>query len=460
MKNLKKLLIPLIIIISVILSLNIAALAENSTEAEIFDSSRLGDVNGDNLLTAADARLLLRCSAKLEKITDEILFYGDFDKDGDITVTDARTSLRLGASLENIECYRNGHIVTEEYIVAATCTEIGYTTKKCVNCYYTDGSKKDYTPKIPHNYTRQLYPATCTEKGRHDSVCTLCGYVGRTEELPLTTHKYEKKVTAATCTENGKNDSVCSHCGYVGRETAIPATGHKFTEWKYSNLAKTRFCTVCGYEDKVKSKSDKVVYLTFDDGPGPNTERLLGYLKQYDVKATFFVTNQNSAYKHLYKKIVADGHAIGVHTYTHSWSIYSSEKSYMNDFNKMHDLIYKETGVDTKIFRFPGGTNNTVSRSYSKGIMAKMVKKLTDEGYVYFDWNVDCRDTQGYSASEIARTTINQIKGKKTSIVLMHDTKRNTVNAIKTIIEYGLKNGYTFSVLDETSPKVQFRPVN
>ena len=116
--------------------------------------------------------------------------------------------------------------------------------------------------------------------------------------------------------------------------------------------------------------------------------------------------------------------------------------------------------MDTKIFRFPGGTNNTVSRSYSRGIMAAAAKHMTDAGYVYFDWNVDCGDTLGYNSSKIASYTINQIKGRHSSVVLMHDIKNSTVEAVREIIKYGLSNGYTFAVLDESTPRVQFKPVN
>ena len=178
------------------------------------------------------------------------------------------------------------------------------------------------------------------------------------------------------------------------------------------------------------------------------------------MKATFFVTNQMPKYRYLLKEIVKDGHAIAVHTLTHQWSIYSSKTSYLNDFNAMHKIILDDTGVDTKLFRFPGGTNNTVSRSYSRGIMTAMAKYMTENGYIYFDWNVDSGDTRGYSSSQIASNTIAQIKNRHQSVVLMHDLKNTTVEAIKTIIKYGLDNGYEFAVLDESTPRVQFSPAN
>ena len=183
-------------------------------------------------------------------------------------------------------------------------------------------------------------------------------------------------------------------------------------------------------------------------------------MKEKNVKATFFVTNQNSKYKYVLKKIVDDGHSIGVHSYTHQWSIYKSQSNYLSDFNKMHQLILNETGVDTKIFRFPGGTSNTVSRKQCTGIMKQLSRLMLDKGYVYYDWNVDSGDTKGYNSSQIAQSTINQIKNKKNSIVLMHDIKKSTVEAIKTVIEYGLKNGYEFEPIDKSTPVIAFKPVN
>ena len=204
----------------------------------------------------------------------------------------------------------------------------------------------------------------------------------------------------------------------------------------------------------------KTVYLTFDDGPGAYTEKLLGYLDQYNVKATFFVTDQFSGYRDLIGKAHIKGHSIGVHTASHKWSIYKSEKSYMADFERIQKIIEAQTGSRTQIFRFPGGTNNTVSRGQSKGIMTLLSKKLTGQGYVYFDWNVDCNDSRYGSSQEIIESTIKQISSKNNAYVLMHDIKLTTVEAVPAIIEYCLQNGYTFKVLDKDSPPCKFSPQN
>ncbi len=206
--------------------------------------------------------------------------------------------------------------------------------------------------------------------------------------------------------------------------------------------------------------SGKTVYLTFDDGPGAYTEKLLGYLDQYGVKATFFLTGQFPRYQYVIKDIHARGHKPAVHTLTHQWSVYDSVDNYMADFNAMRNIIFEQTGVETNIFRFPGGTNNAISKSHCKGIMTELSRIMTEQGYIYFDWNVDCNDSRYKDTQSVITSTISQLSNKTNAVVLMHDIKNYTVEAVPAIIEHCLENGYTFKVLDETSPLVQFKPVN
>lgn len=217
-----------------------------------------------------------------------------------------------------------------------------------------------------------------------------------------------------------------------------------------------------GYDAKYDTvnPSGKVVYMTFDDGPGPYTEQLLDILDSYNVKATFFVTNQFAKYEHLISRINNDGHTVALHTLTHKWDIYKSVEAYLNDFNAMNDIIEKHTGSPTRIFRFPGGTNNKVSTSYCKGIMTALSKHMTDMGYVYFDWNVDSEDTSLTEPSDIINSLVKQVSNKDMSYVLMHDIKKATVEAVPGFIEYCLKNGYTFKVIDDSTTPFQRRPNN
>ena len=92
------------------------------------------------------------------------------------------------------------------------------------------------------------------------------------------------------------------------------------------------------------SGNGKILYLTFDDGPGPYTKKILNTLAKYNVKATFFVTNQAPGYVSLIKDEYQQGHTVAVHTYTHNYNIYKSVDAYVNDFNKMNNVIEKYTG--------------------------------------------------------------------------------------------------------------------
>lgn len=212
--------------------------------------------------------------------------------------------------------------------------------------------------------------------------------------------------------------------------------------------------------DVVQNQKDKVIYLTFDDGPGKYTEELLDILKKYDVKATFFVTNQFSKYIHLIQREYNEGHVVGVHTLTHKWSIYRSLENYMKDFNDMNAIIESYTGKRSTIYRFPGGSSNTISKGQSTGIMKASISRMNELGYVYFDWNVDSEDAAGANSKKIYNNVISGIQKRNYSVVLMHDIKKNTIDVIEDIIIYGLENGYTFDVLSSESATVHHHANN
>lgn len=200
-------------------------------------------------------------------------------------------------------------------------------------------------------------------------------------------------------------------------------------------------------------KPTKTCYLTFDDGPSDNTLKILKILDKYDAKATFFVIGTNSKLEYL-PKIKAAGHAIGLHSNTHDYSkIYKSRTNFFKDINKLSDKIEKYTGEKTMLLRFPGGSNNTVSRKYKKGIMTDLTTQVQIKGYAYFDWNVDSGDASGNNvpASRITKNVLKQAKNKNSICVLMHDTaaKGTTVKALPDIIEGLKKQGYKFEVLTE-----------
>ncbi len=198
---------------------------------------------------------------------------------------------------------------------------------------------------------------------------------------------------------------------------------------------------------------DKVVYLTFDDGPGPYTQELLDVLAKYNVKATFFVTNSNSKYQNMIYQEYAAGHAIGIHTYCHDYDkIYASEDAYFKDLQSMQDVIVAQTGQSTNIIRFPGGSSNTVS-DITPGLMTTLSQEVQNRGYQYFDWNVSSGDAgETTSTDKVVENVINGIKSHNVSVVLQHDIKEFSVAAVEKIIQWGLNNGYTFLPLNYNSP--------
>ncbi|MBQ8599818.1 MAG: polysaccharide deacetylase family protein [Clostridia bacterium] len=197
---------------------------------------------------------------------------------------------------------------------------------------------------------------------------------------------------------------------------------------------------------------EKTIYLTFDDGPGPYTAKLLDILAKYNVKATFFVIN--NGYYDLLSRMVNEGHAIGIHSATHTYrEIYASEEAFFNDLYTMQNIIQNQTGVTTMLTRFPGGSSNTVSR-FNPGIMSRLSVALTEKGFRYFDWNVSSGDAgETTSTAKVVQNIQSGINSNgKVSVVLQHDIKNFSVNAVEQVIQWGLANGYKFAALDMTSP--------
>ena len=191
----------------------------------------------------------------------------------------------------------------------------------------------------------------------------------------------------------------------------------------------------------------KTVYLTFDDGPSIYTKEILDTLDKYGVKATFFVVNGKQ--NHLMKEIVNRGHQIGLHTYTHRYDIlYKSEQAYYDDLNKINEVVKNETGVETKLIRFPGGSSNAISKKYSKGLMTKLTASVVENGYYYYDWNCTNGDAEG------AKTVTDQLRycskfprSANEIVVLMHDNKKLTAQSLPYIIEYYKACGMEFGIL-------------
>lgn len=212
-------------------------------------------------------------------------------------------------------------------------------------------------------------------------------------------------------------------------------------------------------ESEEKQNKDGVIYLTFDDGPSlDTTPQILDILKQENVKATFFIINYDENKEFLIKRIAEEGHTIGIHGYSHEYEkIYSSEEAYMNNILKLQEKIKNTTGITTKFTRFPGGSSNTISKKYCEGIMTVLTKRLLNEGFYYYDWNVSGEDSGSAKTKEaVYNNVINGLSKKRSNVVLLHDAggKQKTVDALKDIIKYAKENGYSFDNIDESTPMI------
>lgn len=203
----------------------------------------------------------------------------------------------------------------------------------------------------------------------------------------------------------------------------------------------------------------KICYLTFDDGPDAEvTSKVLDVLKKYSVKATFFVVYKKGEDElKLYKRIVDEGHTIGVHTASHNYTkIYSSVDAYLKDFNRISRHIEEYAGVKPEIFRFPGGSINSYNASNYHELIAEMVRR----GYTYYDWNVTSGDASRpyVPAKEIRQNVLRNSEGTEQAIILMHDGKGHTTTAeaLPEIIEGIMQKGYEFRALDKSVSPVCF----
>lgn len=203
-------------------------------------------------------------------------------------------------------------------------------------------------------------------------------------------------------------------------------------------------------------KKEKVIYLTFDDGPSKYTEDILRILKQYNIKATFFVIpDESEQCADRLRTIAAAGHTIGVHSYTHNYlTIYEDEQAYVEDFAKAYDIIVKATNQKPWLYRFPGGSVN----QYNRHCRDEIKTALGERGFVYYDWNTDSSDWRGLSPEELCQNVTNDVKRFPSATVLMHDTdtRENTVAALENIIKCLKESGYKFAAITQTVEPIQY----
>lgn len=210
-------------------------------------------------------------------------------------------------------------------------------------------------------------------------------------------------------------------------------------------------------ETEAGQENVKRVYLTFDDGPSENTGAVLDILKQYQVKATFFVigkTDEESI--QLYNRILNEGHSLGIHSYTHRYSqVYASLDAFKNDVLSLQALLKEATGRDIYLYRFPGGSSNTVS----KIPIEDCIRFLKENGFTYYDWNATNGDASGkkLAVEQMVASVMGDFPKYHNLTVLMHDGpgKQQTVASLPALIEQLQANGVVFEPIDENAVPVQ-----
>ena len=207
-----------------------------------------------------------------------------------------------------------------------------------------------------------------------------------------------------------------------------------------------------------------VIYLTFDDGPGPYTKELLDTLAKYNVKATFFVADRNPECEDLIKEEVEQGHTVGNHTASADLDVvYADENSFWEDYDKMDAIIEAQTGSKASIMRFPGGSTNTIG--VEEGGMAKLIEEARGRGLRYFDWTIICGDSGSeYSVDSLfanIRSELDIPANQRYSIlmVLCHDQVEETVQMMNDLIPWALENGFVFMPITDDTPDMNFHTV-
>ena len=221
------------------------------------------------------------------------------------------------------------------------------------------------------------------------------------------------KSAAETMSENTSDKS-----GVFSYDSTESIGGEKATEQVIANVSNA----VESDSENFAEENDQLkVYLTFDDGPSDNTAAILDTLAKYNVKATFFVVGKtDDQSKEMYQRIVNEGHTLGMHSYSHKYSVvYDSLDAFETDFQSAAVLIFYDiTGQgECRLYRFPGGSSNQVSNTD----MSEFIRFLNEEGVTYFDWNVSSGDatSQAYTADELLNNVLTDVPKYKTSVVLL-----------------------------------------
>lgn len=203
----------------------------------------------------------------------------------------------------------------------------------------------------------------------------------------------------------------------------------------------------------LNNSEEKVIYLTFDDGPGGKiTNKVLDTLKEENVPATFFVIGcQIENQEDIIMRMKNEGHSIGLHSLSHDRNkLYHGNEGFINEMIKEQELLEKITGEKHNILRFPFGCNNSTYK-----LTDSLVKSIHDNNLKIYDWTQDSGDGANCNASpdSIFRKSISD---SNNVVLLMHCTyiNKNSATALPSIIKHYKNAGYTFKAIDETTPEI------
>ncbi|MCL6478967.1 MAG: polysaccharide deacetylase [Peptococcaceae bacterium] len=225
-------------------------------------------------------------------------------------------------------------------------------------------------------------------------------------------------------------------------------------------------------EAKTHPKGEKTAYLTFDDGPNSDyTEKILDILREKNVQATFMVVGKNVKLNPgVLQRILADGHGVGNHTFSHDYKVlYSSPEKFLAELDETNRVLIPYTGKPVMIFRAPGGPQN---------LKPDFISSLKKRGYISVGWNITSADSdpKGVTETQVYNNVVAGLERverlKLTPNILMHDgtqlpgtkvrpgtplaiyiqNREATISALPAIIDHFKSKGYTFKVIDENTP--------
>lgn len=194
-----------------------------------------------------------------------------------------------------------------------------------------------------------------------------------------------------------------------------------------------------------KSESQKVVYLTFDDGPSKLTENYLDLLKEHNIKATFFMIGKNMqdpAYQQNMKRAIDEGHYIGAHSMTHDNTKLYKKKQFLSEMDETISFIQDITGKSPKLVRPPYGSAPGLN---NKGVRDQIAQK----GLKVWDWTIDSYDWRLKGKPKQIIENVKQHTSKKVEVVLLHETPQ-TLEVLPEIIKFYKDEGYEFGVYNES----------